>query len=87
MSRYAAPNAELLRESVGTLCCCEYQGELGFEVVAAKSIQSVVAMVPFGNADSENDIRFLVEKPGLDVACMGGAEEQEQEAGEDGDVE
>lgn len=38
-----------------------------------KSIQSVVAMVPLRSVDDHR--RFLVEKPGLEVAIMGGAEE------------
>lgn len=48
-------------------------------VVDVKSIASVVAMVPHQPfPDSENTIQrvFVVEKPGLDVAWLGGNTEE-----------
>jgi hypothetical protein len=70
ISLYAAPDATLLARSHGTLWCCEYQGESELRVIPAKAIISVVAIVP------HKDDRFVVvEKLGLEVAYMGGVEE------------
>lgn len=52
---------------------CHHQGDAGLRVVNVKSIASVVAMVPLGPAD-ENQF-FVAEKLGLDVAHMGGLDE------------
>jgi len=45
-------------------------------VIDVKSIRSVVAMIPHlpfpGNMEERY---FVVEKPGLDVACLGGSVE------------
>jgi hypothetical protein len=52
---------------------CHHQGDAGLRVVDVKSIASVVAMVPFGSADEHR--YFVAEKLGLDVAHMGGLDE------------
>lgn len=63
---------------MNTLWSCEYQDDLGLKFIDVKTIQAVVAMIPHrpvieGCPPSERF--FLVEKPGLDVAVMAGAEE------------
>jgi len=70
VSLYTAPDATLLARSHGTLWCCGYQAESELRVIPAKSIISVVAMVPL-----KDDRFFVVEKLGLEVAYMGGVEE------------
>ena len=46
-------------------------------VVDVKHISSVIAMVPHKPFDGDSIQRyFVVEKPGLEVACLGGVEEQ-----------
>lgn len=45
-------------------------------VIAVSQIQSVVAMVPHHPPGCDDDNRFfLVERPGLDVANLGGADQ------------
>ena len=51
---------------------------MGLKVVDVKTISSVVAMIPHG-ANFPGDTTghfFVVEKPGLDVAHMGGNDEE-----------
>jgi hypothetical protein len=48
------------------------------EIISVKTILAVVAMIPhklFQNDPQAEQRYFLAEKPGLDVACMGGVEE------------
>jgi len=71
ISLFTAPDATLLAQSHGTLWSCRYQGEAELRVIPAKSIISVVAMVPH-----KGDHFFLAEKPGLEVAWLGGVEEE-----------
>jgi hypothetical protein len=70
ISLYTAPDVTLLARSHGTLWCSGYQAESELRVIPAKSIISVVAMVPH-----KDDCFFVVEKLGLEVAYMGGVEE------------
>jgi hypothetical protein len=52
---------------------CVYEGDAYLQVIDIKSILSVVAMVPHHPiAEDPLDRYFVVEKPGLDVACLGG---------------
>ena len=71
---YSNPNSILYKESLGTVVACRYTGDSSLIVVDFTSILSVVAMVPrkFTHLD-DGDWRFVVEKPGLDVARLGGA--------------
>jgi hypothetical protein len=71
ISVYTAPDATLLVRSHGTLWSCEYRAEAELRVIPAKSIISVVAMVPH-----KDDHFFVTEKLGLEVAYMGGVEEE-----------
>lgn len=84
VSCFGRPNMELLEASYKTLYVCKYQGDDGLEVVDAKTIQSVVAMVPFHELGSPHSGEgqllqgykyFLVEKFGLEMAYMGGSED------------
>ncbi|KAH7903124.1 hypothetical protein BJ138DRAFT_1138786 [Hygrophoropsis aurantiaca] len=76
VSLYSPPNLRLLEESCHTLYTCEYQGDRALCIVDTVAIKSVVAMIPHALPDNPEQLRFfLVEKPGLDVAYMGGAME------------
>lgn len=75
VSLYSAPDAGLLRESLGTVWSCQYQGDTGMRVVDVKSLQSVVAIVPFPGHSILNGPAFFVEKMGLEVGCLGGIAE------------
>ncbi|TFK86309.1 hypothetical protein K466DRAFT_493052 [Polyporus arcularius HHB13444] len=79
---FSAPNAALLQSSRSTLVACTHPGDAVREVISAKDIVSVVAMVPLPMTDAEarepNAIAkyasryFVVEKPGLDIAWFAG---------------
>lgn len=81
VSAYSEPNPTLLKESAGTVLACQYRGDSSLVIVNFASIISVVAMVPhrFLGLDIEEDWRFVVEKPGLDVARLGEAYNCEDE--------
>jgi hypothetical protein len=90
VSLYSEPDAELLEESYNTVWSCKYQGDDKLEVVDAKSISSVVAMVPLpiddnegsssgDDRDSDDISYFVVEKLGLDVSSMAGYKDDEDE--------
>lgn len=52
----------------------EYKGSSNFQVINVKDIVSVVGMVPF-EATGKANLFFLVEKFGLDIGVIAGAEE------------
>lgn len=56
---------------------CTHLGDASLQVIDVKSIHAVVAMVPHQVNNEERF--FVVEKPGLDVADLGGYEEEVQE--------
>ena len=66
---YPPPDLALLEASHYTLWTCAYQGDVNLRVVNAKAITTVIAMVPLPGA---KNLHFVVEKPGLNVAHMGG---------------
>jgi hypothetical protein len=75
ISLYSPPEPSLLKASYNTLWSCEHQGDLALRFVDARTIQSVVAMIPHTpriEAQQLGERFFLVEKPGLDVAMIGG---------------
>ena len=79
LSLYTPPNEELSRKSFGVVLSCMYQGQNNLLVVDAKCIRSVVALVPFPDTSPchtsnppQNGPFYVVEKMGMDVACMGG---------------
>ena len=75
LSVYSDPDSILYKESLGTVVACRYTGDSSLIVANFTSILSVVAMVPrkFPRLDSDEDWRYVVEKPGLDVLELGGA--------------
>ncbi|KAJ7196740.1 hypothetical protein GGX14DRAFT_402962 [Mycena pura] len=75
--RFPDPDEDLLRLSYGTVWAAPGlpRGRIVFSVAR---IQSVVAMIPYVLDGIE--IFFLVEKPGLQMASMGGFEEEDNEA-------
>ena len=76
VSNYSSPHARLLALSHYTLWSCVYQGDASLKVIDVTSISAVVAMVPH-QPFTEDPIPhfFVVEKPGLDVASLGGNSE------------
>ena len=73
VSIYSPTRPDIFKESHNTLWICTYQGDRALRVVDVKAITSVVAMPPLpGHSDGTV---FVVEKPGLDVAHMGGRDE------------
>ena len=68
VSLYSPPDEYLLQLSSNTLVVCGHQGERALVVIDAKSILSVVAMVPFPfMVGGQGDQYFMIEKIGLDV--------------------
>jgi hypothetical protein len=72
ISLYSTPDAALLQASHHTLWSCAYQGDAALRAVDVKAIVGVAAMVPLPGVEGRY---FVVEKPGLDVAHMGGDDE------------
>jgi hypothetical protein len=76
VSVYSPPHVELLTLSYHTLWSSTYQGDVSLIVIDVKSITAVVAMVPHQPFPGDSVERFfVVEKPGLDVASLGGSTE------------
>lgn len=75
VSLYSSPHIGLLKQSHYTVLSCTNLGNMA--VVDVKSIASVVAMVPHRPFPEDAIERvFIVEKPGLDVAWLGGNAEE-----------
>ncbi|KAF8804536.1 hypothetical protein BYT27DRAFT_7106488, partial [Phlegmacium glaucopus] len=71
---YSLPHCNLLDLSYNTLLLCT--PEMGCRVIDVKPICSVVAMIPHHPFPGDTQKRyFVVEKPGLDVAWLGGSTE------------
>lgn len=86
ISLFSPPDADLLRETFGVLCVCKYLGDASRTVIDAKQIVSVVAMVPLppteaklaqAHPDTLALRFFLIEKPGLEIAFLGGIVEDD----------
>ena len=78
ISLYSTPDPRLLKASHNTLWSCEHQGDSALRFINAKAIQLVVAMIPHTpriEAQQLGERFFLVEKPGLDVALIGGMDD------------
>lgn len=67
------PDPHLLQESSGALVVCKYRGNNSLEVIPAKTISTCIAMIPFKTP--EENLFFVCNKMGLDVAFLGGAQE------------
>lgn len=80
VSIFSPPDEHLLQHSHTTLIVCGYQGENALAVIDAKSIISVVAMVPFpflvGGQDNQY---YVVEKIGLDVLEVDTENDEEEQ--------
>ena len=76
MSKYSSPDPELFKESFGTLWAFKKQmpGEEVLTVIDVKDISSIVCIAPFLRGTDR--MHFLCKKPGLDVAQMGGLDEE-----------
>lgn len=81
ISVFGNPDPHLLQESSGALIVCKYQGNNSLEVVPVKTISTCIAMIPFKNP--EDNLFFVCNKMGLDVAFLGGAQEVEVEDEDD----
>lgn len=78
VSFYSPPNEYLLRYTQTTLAVCRHNSESPLAVIDAKSILSVVAMVPFlFSINGHGDQYFMVEKIGLDVVEVDDPEDDE----------
>ena len=78
VSLYSAPDPRLLKASHNMLWLCEHQGDSALRFINAKAIQLVVTMIPHTpriEAQQLGERFFLVEKPGLDVALIGGMDD------------
>ena len=76
VSLYSSPLPDLLIRSHGTLTSCKYLGDQNLTVIDVKCIEAVVAMIPHNPPGVDaNGYHFLVERPGLDVTRLGGAQE------------
>ncbi|KAI0695490.1 hypothetical protein C8T65DRAFT_710796 [Cerioporus squamosus] len=81
VSLFSPPDAAILDYSVYTLLVCQYRARFAdsYRVVSVKDIVSVVAMLPHPLTPEEETHAhdyvhhfFVMEKPGLDVAVLGG---------------
>ena len=75
VSVYSRPNVALLEQSSGALWACCYTGQEMLEVIPIENIRSCVAMPPLN--EPADDWVFVCEKMGLEVAEMGGVEEED----------
>lgn len=99
VSVWGRPHEALLKVSSKTVWFSEYRGDNDIRIIDAKSIESVVAMVPevmnlpvAPSVDFEtiedlvpHNGSFVGEKPGLAMSHMGGADEPDEEQGLDDD--
>jgi hypothetical protein len=73
-----APDLRLLKALHNMLWLCEHHRDSALQIIDAKAIQSVIAMIPHTpriEAQQLGECFFLVEKPGLDVALIGGMDD------------
>lgn len=69
---YSDVDRNLLKASYGTLLSLSYSGDQSIAVIDVKMIEAVVAMVPHFPYGNHIQKYFVVEKPGLAVASLGG---------------
>ena len=78
ISLYSTPDPRLLKALHNMLWSCKHQEDSALQFINAKAIQSVVAMIPHTPRIEVQQLGkhfFFVEKPGLDVALIGGMDE------------
>lgn len=76
---YSDHHPHLFEQSYGVVASFTKQGEPSLQVIPVSSIQSVVAMVPHRPViqGTVEERYFLVEKMGVDIACLGVEENEE----------
>ena len=76
VSRYSPPHAEILKKSHNTYWSCTHGKIEDMEIIPVKTILSAVSIIPHNLFQDDSEQRyFVVERPGLEVAHMGGVEE------------
>jgi hypothetical protein len=76
VSKYSPPHAEILKKSYNTYLSCTHGRIENMEIIPVERILSVVSIIPHKLFENDSEQRyFVVEKPGLDIAHMGGVEE------------
>ena len=90
VSVWSPPHLALLQESYHTLWYCTHQGDDAIKVIDTTTIESVVSMIPqkmdlpaspsvdFFSALVPHEGSYVGEKPGLDMAHMAGADEDDE---------
>ena len=73
VSLYLSPDINMHKRSHGTLLLCKYLGDTKLQVFDIQCIIAVVGMVPH---TPEPDRYFVNEKLGLEVAFLGGTQEE-----------
>jgi hypothetical protein len=69
---WSEPDMGMLRASFNTVYSCVYMDQADLHVIDAKTISSVVAMVPMKPSEGSWSSRFfLLEKPGLEITYLG----------------
>ena len=74
VSKYSAPDINILEESFETLWVFKQQVNGELAMISVKDIVAVISILPLPGAP--DGTWFLCEKPGLDVAHMGGGDEE-----------
>lgn len=72
---YSEADKNLLEASYSTLQSLSYSGNQSIAVIDVKMIEAVVALVPHFPYSNNIQQYFVVEKPGLAVACLAGVTE------------
>lgn len=73
MALHSRPNENLFKESIWTVWSVTEQGETGLRVIDAKTILSVVSVIPHDHhlTEDSSDARFFVwEQMGMDMALL-----------------
>ena len=81
ISKYSPPDRFLSDKSYETVLACSYHGDTALALIEVEAIKAVVAMIPYQFRRDET-LFFVVEKPGLDVATMGGEEQRDDNDGD-----
>ncbi|KAI1781704.1 hypothetical protein LXA43DRAFT_907996 [Ganoderma leucocontextum] len=94
VSIFSPPDVTILKESMYTVLACRYGGAETYEVIPVTDIKAAVAMVPLPLTHAEEahpadfaDRFFVVEKPGLEIAYMGGRMDSMDEDEDDIDLD
>ncbi|KAK6966427.1 hypothetical protein R3P38DRAFT_2590971 [Favolaschia claudopus] len=75
ISVYSPPNPDLLAKSFQTVAECDYFGDDNLQVIQVPQIRAGVVMIPI----EETGKYFVAEKLGLDIECMAGMEDEDED--------